>query len=382
MEKELKGIKLQRSHLITYIDIQKLMSVKSIIALLLLNLGCIYCYAQNDLPTDSLIEWQRNRLLKESDFKSKVPKDSKSEASTSARISFSSYTISRGKYGFIIKAYFSPYKSWSRPYMDSIILMHEQFHFNIAELVARKMRACIRGVETNNHNIKKYTSSIDSTLNELGILNKRYDRETEHGTLVEQQIEWQKKIDDQLRELKEYELKDGIELYKYRDLIQQKPAADSVKEWQSNKSLKRSDFKMKNPPSASFRSGASTNIIFTMDTLPHGKYRLNTKAYFFPYESWSRQDKSSSLLLHEQVHFNIAELVARKMRACIRGVEIDNNNIDSVIWKILSVKKELEVLGKKHDKETLNGQVKARQLEWQKKIDVQLLATSGFRFLK
>jgi hypothetical protein len=60
------------------------------------------------------------------------------------------------------------------------------------------------------------------------------------------------------------------------------------------------------------------------------------------------------------------------MRANIRGIEIDSSNIDSLVWKILSIKSELDVLHKKHDRETAKGKVIARQSEWQKRIEKQL----------
>lgn len=329
-----------------------------------------YGYLQHNISSDSMIEWKSSRLLKESDFRAKTKIIEGCEASSSVSVVFLSDTISKSRYRFVIKACFFPFRSWSIPSMGMLLLQHEQFHFNIAELVARKMRACIRGVEIDNSNFDNLVSELDNIRKEFEELNKKYDNETSHGLLKVVQFQWQKKIAEQLNELKEYELKDGIELYKYRDLIQQKPSADSVKEWHGKKLLKWSDFKSENPPSASFGAGSTTNVIFTCDTLPNRKYKLNIKAYFFPYES--RHNNGSSLLLHEQVHFNIAELVARKMRASIRGIEIDNSNIDSLVWKILSVKSELDVLHKKHDKETANGKVTERQSEWQKRIEKQL----------
>jgi hypothetical protein len=346
-----------------------LMFDKFVVAFFLLsaNIAHSCCLFQDILPTDSIIEWQSHRLLKESDFKGVVDL-ADFDALTFTRVSYFSITYPKGKYSFFVKASFFPNKSWKRSQMSPMLLMHEQVHFNIAELVARRVRAHVRGAEIDNHNFDQYVLEIDEIIKERHMLGDKYDQETFHGQIENQQLEWQKNIDEQLAELKEYELKDGIELYKYRELIQHKPTADSVKEWHSKKSLKWSDFKLENPTSASFRAGSTTNVIFTCDTLSNRKYKLNIKAYFFPYES----NKGSSLLVHEQVHFNIAELVARKMRANIRGIEIDSSNIDSLVWKILSIKSELDVLHKKHDRETAKGKVIARQSEWQKRIEKQL----------
>jgi hypothetical protein len=321
---------------------------------------------------DSVIEWSIDRKLTKADFKDTKASIAGFSALSKIRFNRTAKTLPNKKYEFSIRVFFYPYKSWSVKNMTERLLLHEQVHFNMAELAVRKMRAYLRDRVITDNNFDSVILHLDKMDKDFDLETIKYDNETMFSELESEQLRWKNEIDAQLVKLKEHELKDGIELYKYRELIQQKPSADSTKEWQSKKLLKWSDFKLKDKPSRNFRAGGSTNIIFSSDTLVNGKYKFIIKAYFFPYKSWSGTDKSSSLLLHEQVHFNIAELVARKMRACIREVEVDNQNIDSLVWKILSVKKEMDALGKKHDKETANGRVKTRQIEWQKKIDEQL----------
>src|ERR1700751_1707415 len=85
------------------------------------------------------IIWQEGHLLTWSDFKGR-PENPNSVASTS-------YDIIKRiiDYGdsatIIIRAVFFPYKSWKRKGRnDEDILIHEQRHFDIAELYARKLR--------------------------------------------------------------------------------------------------------------------------------------------------------------------------------------------------------------------------------------------------
>lgn len=372
MEEVLKAIEILKSNLTMSIKIKntKVMFSRLTFAFFLL-LNVSFSFAQIGLAKDSIIEWRSQRLLREDDFKLADSVATTFDALSSIGIDYFSDIVSKGKYRFIVIANFSPNKSWKRSYLTRALLMHEQVHFNIAELFARKIRMQIRGAEIDNQNFDRYVLEIDSIRKEQQEWDRLYDEETSHGRISSEQLKWQKKIDEQLNEWKEYELQDGIELYKYREFIEREPSSDTVIEWQKKKRLKWGDFKRRNPP-VGLQASSSVDVIFSCDTLPNGKYGLSIKAYFLPYDSWNKANKNATLLLHEQVHFNIAELIARKMRTCVRGIEVYKHNVDSLVWKILSVKKELDVLHKKHDKETANGRAKPRQLEWQKKIDKQL----------
>ncbi|NJC27021.1 DUF922 domain-containing protein [Neolewinella antarctica] len=65
-----------------------------------------------------------------------------------------------------------------------------------------------------------------------------------------------------------------------------------------------------------FQAATSTNITYALSAVTRfGKYRLRVQSYFDPrlsYFKHGRQD--STVLVHEQVHFDITELYARKFR--------------------------------------------------------------------
>ena len=80
---------------------------------------------------------------------------------------------------FEVNAYFYPEESWYKPAVcDTFILGHEQLHFDISELFARKMRGRLRNT-TFSENVKQEVRDIyQETLKELEAMQDRYDWET------------------------------------------------------------------------------------------------------------------------------------------------------------------------------------------------------------
>jgi hypothetical protein len=154
---------------------------------------------------DSLVEWLSKRPLKESDFKS-GNFDNDYEALTSVRIRYR-YETSNGKLNSVeIKAFFLPYKSWFKPKLNSTLLNHEQIHFDIAELFARKMRAYVSAIDSKKNDVTCIVHALDSIIVKSHEFDDEYDRSTSHGTNAKIQREWNEKIAKELAELKEYEL--------------------------------------------------------------------------------------------------------------------------------------------------------------------------------
>ena len=83
--------------------------------------------------------------------------------------------------------------------------MHEQGHFNIAELFARKLRKAFAEYNFNAHTVGK-------DIDKLFILNKQernemdalYDKETNRSQNGQQQVLWNKKIKSELDNFKQF----------------------------------------------------------------------------------------------------------------------------------------------------------------------------------
>lgn len=101
---------------------------------------------------------------------------------------------------------FNESKSWKHPSTnDSYTLNHEQKHFDICELYARKLRREISLNIKNSGDYEKYFQKIyDNTLQEYQKFQKLYDKETLHGLNTEQQEIYNHKIITDLEKLKNF----------------------------------------------------------------------------------------------------------------------------------------------------------------------------------
>ena len=102
-------------------------------------------------------------------------------------------------------------------------------------------------------------------------------------------------------------------------------------------------------------------------------------AYFNKRKSWSR-DQSPELLAHEQLHFDIAEPYARKIRKKIaelsdRGVN-DVQVYNAAIRQLLEESNEADL---RYDGETLHGSMVRKQAAWEKKIKEELLSLQKYK---
>lgn len=102
-------------------------------------------------------------------------------------------------------------------------------------------------------------------------------------------------------------------------------------------------------------------------------------ALFNRSKSWVR-DKSPSLLSHERLHFDIAELYARKIRKKISelkasGVD-DVKTFNAAIEELLHESNEVDI---QYDIETLHGAMSKKQAAWEKKVEDELIRLERFK---
>ena len=148
------------------------------------------------------ILWNPEQRLSWSNFKAEPPKNSEIAATTASGLSYQfSTTEENGKYelDYSVDTYFYPNRSWYQPDIcDEVILSHEQLHFDISELYARKMRK-IMDATIFTKNVKAEVKAIYRQINkELAAFQQVYDKETDYSRNIEQQLSWNKKIKDSL----------------------------------------------------------------------------------------------------------------------------------------------------------------------------------------
>jgi len=153
------------------------------------------------------ILWEDAVKLKWEDFKGKAPEKNTiglKKAETYYAIELDSEYVEGQLPYCIIKVFFIKNKSWTIT-NNKEVLAHEQLHFNIGELFARKIRQ--RFIELNIQGIKDYNlynDEFNNFLKQERVFQEKYDKEVFFNS--KKQLEWKTEITKQLEELKEYKL--------------------------------------------------------------------------------------------------------------------------------------------------------------------------------
>ena len=159
--------------------------------------------ARGQGKNEELIPWNGNQKLTWADYKGKPKENSDAAASTATYLGFE-FNVGKNGFDYKITCTFSKTKSWGLHKTD-YILMHEQGHFDIAEIFARKLNKKMSEYKFNNNSFKEDLKEIyQSIAIEKDAFQNQYDEETNHSIKKEKQAEWLKKINDQLKELADF----------------------------------------------------------------------------------------------------------------------------------------------------------------------------------
>ena len=149
------------------------------------------------------LTWNEYYKLQWDDFQGEPDPGSHGDAATSVQIKAKPFLV-RKKIHYDVTAIFNRAKSWYRDQSASM-LPHEQLHFDIAELYARKIRRKIDEMRRQGiNNIKTYNAAIHELLLESNEVDQQYDIETLHGGMSRKQEAWSQRIKEELASLKEY----------------------------------------------------------------------------------------------------------------------------------------------------------------------------------
>ncbi|SIP86621.1 hypothetical protein SAMN05880574_10189 [Chryseobacterium sp. RU37D] len=89
--------------------------------------------------------------------------------------------------------------------INDYVLLHEQKHFDVAEVFARKLRKAIAEKIITSADFDKYFQSVyNRTLKEYQNFQKAYDTETQNGIIEEKQSEYNRIIAEELENYKSY----------------------------------------------------------------------------------------------------------------------------------------------------------------------------------
>lgn len=121
------------------------------------------------------------------------------QISTKIHLEVAKVSIWNGRVTFKAFAIMNTQRSWVRPdYKTEYTLQHEQTHFNITELFARRFMAELNGMKLRDQRSPKVQSAFDKWKKEMEDTQNRYDADTKGLNTEKQQAEWNERIAKEL----------------------------------------------------------------------------------------------------------------------------------------------------------------------------------------
>ena len=171
-----------------------------IVKLFLTALLCTFHSVDQD---NGFIQWSQARRLNWIDFQASPPKNATNAALTSSSI-LMKFRSNGEILIYQISCNFEPASSWGRVKND-LILSHEQGHFDIAEIHARKLNQALKAYHMKFTTLSKDVNAIyQHVMDDLKQMQDQYDEQTDHSRNMAQQKIWLIKIEDYLTGLKPY----------------------------------------------------------------------------------------------------------------------------------------------------------------------------------
>ena len=150
-----------------------------------------------------LIPWSDARKLSWDDFKASPDPRSGNAALTSSTINIE-FGYDEEGLQYSIRCTFDKTRSWVR-IRNNEVLAHEQGHFDIAEIYARKLSKAMHDYRFQPKTVSKDVNEIyDSMMNQHKLAQNQYDKETDYSRNRTSQELWLKKIQQQLNEVKAF----------------------------------------------------------------------------------------------------------------------------------------------------------------------------------
>ncbi|MBI2271589.1 MAG: DUF922 domain-containing protein [Bacteroidetes bacterium] len=159
----------------------------------------------NNQTIRNLIKWNEKTPLEWEDFKGIPPKGAVEAAITSYSILLDSAKVKNDSVVALVLCIMNRNNSWVKGEKNEYVLNHEQGHFNIAEIYARKLRQMILKYKFDKKNISKELNTLrNKMMDECDSYQDQYDMETNHSKNKDKQREWDRKIAMELKQMEAY----------------------------------------------------------------------------------------------------------------------------------------------------------------------------------
>lgn len=169
--------------------------------LIILTIAFLFCeLAYSQYP---VIYWNENAPLKWEYFSGKAKDTSTFDAEVFAEVRYTYQFNSANNYAFDVYAQVDPQTSWCKGAKQSAeLLKHEQLHFDIAEVFARRIKQAFENYQYTENFSSEILEIFNQKKAEYHAVQRRYDEETNHSTDKEKQRFWEQQIQNELGKTK------------------------------------------------------------------------------------------------------------------------------------------------------------------------------------
>ncbi|WP_144962975.1 DUF922 domain-containing protein [Gillisia sp. Hel_I_86] len=160
---------------------------------------------------DLKIYWSEATLLSWEDFQGVPLEKTLFHANTNTGLSYSwglKGTVQRMELDYKVEAFFYPAQSWVQPASkNGYLLKHEQLHFDISELHARKLRKILASVDGTklNKDSRDYLNTFYEKIDkERSAMQNAFDKETNHSLNEEAELGWRHFVEEELNKFEDF----------------------------------------------------------------------------------------------------------------------------------------------------------------------------------
>jgi hypothetical protein len=141
--------------------------------------------------------------------------------------------------------------------------------------------------------------------------------------------------------------------------------------WNKNRKLKWSDFKALPKTNSAFQAVTASGIAYTTQQLGD-TLTIEVLSRFYSCKSWTKSG-SSTMLKHEQLHFDIAEYFKRLFIQKVISAHLSRQNAYAEIKKMFeAINKSLNDFEDRYDQETNFSKNQVKQDSWSNKVKMRL----------
>lgn len=163
--------------------------------------------AQDSTETNRIF-WSDWYKIEWSDFQGTADHQESIAAQSTIGLPYSFVTDGEGEMTVAVNVCFIKSESWSKEEKrNNVLLQHEQLHFDIAELHRRMI---VKSILESSFTKENHKELLDQLIKDIWLVGYRemqdkYDKETNFSRIIREQINWNKFVQQQLLNYKDYD---------------------------------------------------------------------------------------------------------------------------------------------------------------------------------